>query len=324
MAISDHPVPILEIDRLSIGFAVRDGILAAVEDFSLSIGEGEIVGLVGESGSGKTLVSLAVMGLLPPSAQVTTGAIRLRGRDLLTEGPEQLQRIRGKTIAMIFQDPMASLDPVFTCGDQLIEAILLHEPVSKAEARERARSLLEKVHIADPGRCMRSYPHELSGGQCQRVMIAMALSCNPALIIADEPTTALDVTVQAQVLKILREIQQESNVSILLITHDLGVISEITDRVAVLYAGRLMESASTRVLFATPLNPYTQALMGSIPTPGVRRARLKTVDGRVPGLGDRPAGCPFSTRCELADARCTTEFPPTHLVDQSCVNCWKA
>ena len=321
---SAHSTPILELERLAIGFAGRDGVLPAIEDFSLAIGEGEIVGLVGESGSGKTLVSLAVMGLLPPSARITGGAVRLRGQDLLTQSSGRLQAIRGKTVAMIFQDPMASLDPIFTCGDQLIEAIQLHEPVSRAEARDRALVLLERVRMSDPGRCMRSYPHEMSGGQCQRVMIAMALSCNPALIIADEPTTALDVTVQAQVLKILREIQEQSGVAILLITHDLGVVYEVTDRVAVLYAGRLMEAADTRALFEAPRNPYTQALIGSIPAVGERHARLKTVDGRVPGLGDRPAGCPFSPRCGLADARCKAEFPAPRMVGLSIVNCWKA
>lgn len=318
----------LEIDDLSIAFQTERGLVSAVDHFTLNLQEGEVLGLVGESGCGKTLVSLAIMNLLPQAARVTSGAVRFHGRDLLRGQGSELNQIRGKRIAMIFQDPMASLDPVFTCGQQIVEAILLHQAVGKAEARDRAAALLERVRIKDPRRCMDAYPHELSGGMCQRVMIAMALICEPEVIVADEPTTALDVTVQAQVLGLLRELHQNSRTSILLITHDLGVIYQLAERVAVMYAGTLMEVAETRTLFADPLNPYTQALIDSVPAIGRGRGRLAAIEGRVPALGERPLGCRFSDRCGHADARCRAEQPP--LAEFRCdaggslVSCWKA
>jgi oligopeptide/dipeptide ABC transporter ATP-binding protein len=316
--------PLLALDGIGIGFETGGAVVAAIEDFSLTVDRGEVVGLVGESGSGKTLVSLAVMGLLPPGAVVTSGTIRLRGADLLSGAAGPQQRLRGGTNAMIFQDPMASLDPVFTCGQQVMEAIRLHDPVGRGEARRRALELFDQVRLPDPGRALASYPHELSGGQCQRVMIAMALACRPALIIADEPTTALDVTVQAQVLKLLRDIQRDTGTAILFITHDLGVVYEMTDRVAVLYAGRLMEEAATPVLFDRPGHPYTRALIGAIPAVGARRPRLAAIDGRVPAIGQRPAGCGFAPRCGLAVARCHAEVPPETVAAGARQRCWLA
>ena len=315
----------LKVEHLSIGFDGAGGFALAVDDFSLTLGSGEILGLVGESGSGKTLVSLAIMDLLPPAARITSGTVRLDGKNLLAGEAGDMRRVRGKRIAMIFQDPMAALDPVFTCGQQIVEAIRLHDRMGRTEACEKAMALLQRVRIVDPRRCMSAYPHELSGGMCQRVMIAMALVCDPEIIVADEPTTALDVTVQAQVLDLLRELHQAFRTSILVITHDLGVVYELADRVAVMYAGALMEEAPTAELFTEPLNPYTQALIDSVPVVGHRRGRLATIDGRVPPVGAKPPGCRFAPRCGYADALCQdTEPPLTLLAPGHGVRCRKA
>ncbi|CAH1650921.1 MULTISPECIES: ABC transporter ATP-binding protein [unclassified Chelatococcus] len=282
----------LEVRNLSIAFKTAAGLKSAVRDIGFTIKPGEILGLVGESGSGKTITSLGVMGLLPPNAVVTSGEVLVDGVDMLKLAPAELRKLRGRHVAMIFQDPMASLDPIFTCGDQIVEAILLHESIGKAAARRKALELLEKVRIPDPARCMRSYPHELSGGQCQRVMIAMAVSCKPRIIIADEPTTALDVTVQKQVLDLLRGLNKEVGAAILLITHDLGVIYEVADRVAVMYAGDMMEEAATRDLFAKPQSDYTKALIDSMPALGLRQERLPVIErdgeGRVRSVRPQP------------------------------------
>ncbi|MFM0758356.1 ABC transporter ATP-binding protein [Paraburkholderia strydomiana] len=267
----------LEVDNLCIAFETKQGLRPTVKNMSLSVRPGEIVGLVGESGSGKTLMSLGIMGLLPSNAKVTDGSIRVGGTDLLKLDAESLRKMRGSCISMVFQDPLSSLDPVFTCGDQIVDAIRLHEDVSRAEAYRRGVELLRKERIADPVRCMKSYPHELSGGQCQRVMIAMALACRPQIIIADEPTTALDVTVQKQVLEILRDLNREVGAAILLITHDLGVIYEVADRAIVMYRGVKMEEATTAELFAAPRSDYTRALIAAMPSLGERRDRLPTV-----------------------------------------------
>lgn len=281
---------VLKIRNLSVAFRTEAGLRSAVEDASLTLVAGEILGLVGESGSGKTVLSLAAMGLLPPNAVVTSGRVEFADADLLSAAPDVLRRLRGKRISMIFQDPLASLDPVFLCGDQIVEAILLHEPMTKRQARMRAVELLQKVGIADPARCLRSYPHELSGGQCQRVMIAMAVACKPDVIIADEPTTALDVTVQKQVLDLLRSLNQEIGAAILLITHDLGVIYEVADRVAVIYQGDLLEEAATAELFAAPRSDYTKALIASMPNISAPQARLPVIvkgeDGRISSVVD--------------------------------------
>lgn len=255
----------LKIEGLSIAFRTGEGLRPAVTDMSFEIAPGEILGLVGESGSGKTLMSLAIMGLLPPNAVVTAGRVLDQGTDLLTLPPDALRRLRGAEISMIFQDPIASLDPLYRCGDQVIEAILLHEAIGRRAARARALELFEQVKLPDPARAMRAYPHELSGGQCQRVMIAMAIVCRPRIIIADEPTTALDVTVQRQVLDLLRELNRAVGAAILLITHDLGVIAETADRVAVMYQGRMVEEAKTADLFSRPQQPYTRGLIGAMP-----------------------------------------------------------
>ncbi|MBD0416943.1 ABC transporter ATP-binding protein [Oryzicola mucosus] len=268
----------LEVRNLSIAFKTSAGLKPAVRGIDFTINPGEILGLVGESGSGKTITSLGVMGLLPPNAVVTAGEVLVDGVDMLKLSPAELRKLRGRHVAMIFQDPMASLDPIFTCGDQIVEAILLHENISKTQARRKALELLEKVHIPDPARTMRSYPHELSGGQCQRVMIAMAVSCKPRIIIADEPTTALDVTVQKQVLDLLRGLNQEVGAAILLITHDLGVIYEVADRVVVMYAGEKMEEATTQDLFTNPKSDYAKALIDSMPALGSKHGRLPVIE----------------------------------------------
>ncbi|UXS53057.1 ABC transporter ATP-binding protein [Agrobacterium tumefaciens] len=268
---------LLRIDNLSVAFKTETGLRPAVNSVSLSLVSGEILGLVGESGSGKTILSLAAMGLLPRNAVVTSGRVEFGGENLLTARPSVLRKLRGKRISMIFQDPMASLDPVFTCGYQIVEAIRLHERSTRPQARQKAFELLQKVGIADPARCLRSYPHELSGGQCQRVMIAMAVACKPDVIIADEPTTALDVTVQKQVLNLLRDLNREIGAAILLITHDLGVIYEVADRVAVIYHGDLMEQATKAKIFAAPSSDYTKALIASMPSVSEPHTRLPVI-----------------------------------------------
>ena len=273
----------LDVRNIEIAFQSPAGLQPIVHGVSFHIDRGEILGLVGESGSGKTLTSLGILDLLPPNARVTKGEVLLDGIDLLKLPKPALRKLRGSRISMIFQDPMASLDPVFTCGDQIVEAILLHERISHAEAYRRAVALLENEQLRDPARIMRSYPHELSGGQCQRVMIAMAVACRPELIIADEPTTALDVTVQRQVLEILRRLNREVGAAILLITHDLGVIYEVADRVIVMYDGRLMEEASKQDLFARPRSDYTKALLDAMPALGQKRGRLPTIERAASG-----------------------------------------
>ncbi|WP_117193468.1 ABC transporter ATP-binding protein [Rhizobium terrae] len=295
----------LEVRNLSIAFKASVGLKSAVRNIDFIIRPGEILGLVGESGSGKTITSLGVMGLLPPNAVVTGGEVLVDGVDILKLPPADLRKLRGRHIAMIFQDPMASLDPIFTCGDQIVEAILLHEPIGRANARRKARELLEKVLISDPDRAMRSYPHELSGGQCQRIMIAMAVACRPRIIIADEPTTALDVTVQKQVLELLRELNGEVGAAILLITHDLGVIYEVADRVVVMYAGDKMEEATTADLFAAPRSDYSRALIDSMPSLGRNAERLPVIErdpsGKVSSVRPEPRPRPASAAPVLSE-----------------------
>ncbi|MVA63797.1 ABC transporter ATP-binding protein [Agrobacterium vitis] len=289
----------LEVRNLSIVFKTSAGLKSAVRNIDFTIRPSEILGLVGESGSGKTITSLGVMGLLPPNAVVTGGEVLVDGIDILKLPPAELRKLRGSHIAMIFQDPIASLDPIFTCGDQIIEAILLHDPIGRANARRKARDLLEKVLIPDPDRAMRAYPHELSGGQCQRIMIAMAVACRPRIIIADEPTTALDVTVQKQVLDMLRELNGEVGAAILLITHDLGVIYEVADRVVVMYAGDKMEEATTADLFSAPQSDYSRALIDSMPSLGRDAERLPVIErdssGKVRSIRPEPRPRPASS-----------------------------
>jgi peptide/nickel transport system ATP-binding protein len=303
--------PILEVVNLRVSLFTRRGVLPAVDDLSLTVAAGETVAIVGESGCGKSLTALAVMRLLPdPPARIVGGTVRFMGRDLAALSEREMQRVRGKDISMIFQDPMTSLNPVATVGDQLIEAIRCHDDVSRAGAQTRAVELLRQVRIPDAERRLKDFPHQMSGGMSQRVMIAMAIACRPKLLIADEPTTALDVTIQAQILELLKELQASSGMGLIVITHDLGVVAEIADRVAVMYAGRKVEDAPVEALFERPLHRYTRGLLGA--TPSAKRQRgtkLADIAGSVPALSELPIGCAFQNRCRDAFARCRSEKP---------------
>jgi oligopeptide transport system ATP-binding protein len=302
---------LLAVEDLCVYFRGEQGVVKAVDGVSFTLERGEVLGLVGESGSGKTVTNLALMGLLPrPPAYFPRGAVHFGGRELLQADARTLRALRGRRIAMIFQDPMTALNPYLTVDRQLTEVLELHERLSHKVARTRAIDMLQRVGIADAEARMRAYPHELSGGMRQRVMIAMALLCGPELLIADEPTTAVDVTVQAQVLELIRELQAGSAMSLILITHDLGVVAGMAHRIAVMYAGRIVEQASAEQLFADPRHPYTQGLLESIPrmdTP--RDQRLVPVPGLPPNLAQLPAGCPFKPRCARAFERCGEIYP---------------
>lgn len=301
---------LLEIDNLRVSFTVDGRTAPVVRGISLNIRPGEVLGLVGESGCGKSVTSMAVMGLLEcPPAKVTADALRLNGTELTALTPAQLRKQRGRAMAMVFQEPMTSLNPVYTIGDQVAEALTVHFPEAAPAARERVLDALREVRIPNPETVAQSYPHELSGGMKQRVMIAMALICRPALIIADEPTTALDVTVQAQILDLLRELRRGNNMGMLFITHDLGVIAEIADRVCVMYAGRVVEEAPAAELFARSLHPYTTALRRSIPKLSGAREKLYNISGTVPSPFNLPEGCKFAPRCEHACAECALREP---------------
>ncbi|HEX3356771.1 MAG TPA: ABC transporter ATP-binding protein [Tepidisphaeraceae bacterium] len=292
------PEPLLELRNLSVAFDTDRGQIQPVRDVSLSIFPGQTVALVGESGCGKSVTAMSILRLIPsPPGKVIAGEVRFSGRDLLSLSEREMRSVRGKDIAMIFQEPMTSLNPVYTIGDQIVEAIILHQGVGSAKAYKIAEDSLRDVGIADPHRRLQSYPHEMSGGMRQRVMIAMALSCQPKLLIADEPTTALDVTIQAQILELLRKLQRERNMAIMLITHDLGVVAENVDVVAVMYASRIVECATVEDLFDKPQHPYTEALFRSIPKLGVTVDRLDTIRGTVPNPARFPLGCKFHPRC---------------------------
>jgi oligopeptide/dipeptide ABC transporter ATP-binding protein len=303
--------PILEIDDLKVSLFTRRGVLPAIDGVSMKVWSGETLAIVGESGCGKSLTALAVMRLLPsPPAKIVGGAVRFMGRDLAALSDREMQRIRGKDISMIFQDPMTSLNPVVAVGDQLIESILWHTKVSRKEAYNRAVELLRQVRIPDPERRLNDFPHQMSGGMSQRVMIAMAIACGPKLLIADEPTTALDVTIQAQILELMKELQASSGMGLIIITHDLGVVAETADRVAVMYAGRKVEEAPVEALFERPLHRYTRGLLGATPSATRRRGtRLAEIGGSVPALSDLPKGCAFQNRCPDAFGRCAAERP---------------
>ncbi|MBK3734885.1 ATP-binding cassette domain-containing protein [Azospirillum brasilense] len=321
--------PVLAVDGLSIGFQTRRGLLPAVRELSFSVRSGEMLAIVGESGCGKSLTALALLGLIPPPGRVTGGTVRLEGRDLLALDEAALRRVRGARIAMIFQEPMTALNPVLTVGEQIMEAILEHEPVSRKAARERTLALLERVRIPDPERRFAEYPHRLSGGMRQRVMIAMALAGAPAVLVADEPTTALDVTIQAQILSLIDELRREQGTAVVFITHDLGVVSRYVDRVLVMYAGRKVEERDTRDLFADPLHPYTRGLIAAQPRAGAGaagavRERLAEIPGTVPALAAMPAGCAFAPRCPLADERCVQAVPPPRRAGSGLVACHHA
>ncbi len=321
------PGPVLQVAGLHTYFEIGGAVFPAVRGVDFSLERGRTLGLVGESGCGKTVTALSLMGLVPPPGRIVSGSIRLRDREgsprELTALPEKkLRRIRGREMGMIFQEPMTSLNPVFTIGEQIREAILVHEPVGRRAARERAIGLLEDVNIPDPAGRWGDYPHQLSGGQRQRVMIAIALACNPGVLIADEPTTALDVTVQARILELISRLRDRHRMAVLLVTHDLGVVAQATERVAVMYLGRIVESAETRRLFANPGHHYTRALLDSVPRLGEEKRRLKTVRGSVPALSRIPAGCSFHPRCPRAEEICRRESPqPREVEDGHRVEC---
>ncbi|MGM4992274.1 ABC transporter ATP-binding protein [Tardiphaga robiniae] len=305
--------PVLSVDGLSVRFDRKGGALTAVDGLSFDISAGETLAIVGESGCGKSLTALALLGLVAAPGRIEGRSVKLQGRDILGLEGEALRRLRGNRIAMIFQEPMTALNPVLTIGEQIIEAITAHEDISHQKARDRAVSLLDRVRIADPRRRVNDYPHHLSGGMRQRVMIAIALACNPALLVADEPTTALDVTIQSQILELLDQIKRESGTAILLITHDLGVVSEYSDRVLVMYAGRKVEERTTRDLLKSPLHPYTRGLIAARPgrhhVNGLR-TRLSEIPGMVPSLAEMPHGCGFAARCSFVVDACRIARPP--------------
>jgi len=300
--------PVLEVRDLVVEFATEDGPLRAVDHVSFAVGRGEIVGLVGESGAGKTLTSEAILGLIRRPPGRVSGEVRFRGRDLLALDEPALARIRGKEIAMIFQNPGASLNPVFRVGDQLVETMALHLGDSRGALRRRTVEILTRVGIPSAAARVRDYPHQFSGGMAQRVMIGMGVACAPALLVADEPTTALDVTIQAQVLSLIRRLAREMGMAVLLVSHDLGIVSQMCHRVIVMYAGRVMEEASIATVFRAPAHPYTKALIACLP--GLDDgSRLGAIPGVMPGLKAQPRGCRFHPRCGVAEARCATEEP---------------
>jgi peptide/nickel transport system ATP-binding protein len=323
---------LLEVRDLCTQFSTLDGVVRAVDGVSFDLARGETLGIVGESGCGKSVTALSILRLIPPeTGRIASGSIRFEGKDLATLAEPEMKRLRGHRISMIFQEPMTSLNPVLTIGTQIAENVVRHLDVSWKAARDRAREMLDLVRISDGKRRLDEYPHQLSGGMRQRVMIAMALSCDPQVLIADEPTTALDVTIQAQILDLMLELKERTGTAIVLITHDLGVVAETAERVVVMYAGRKVEEAPVDALFERPLHPYTRGLMAAIPRldidaeSGGRRPRLQEIPGLVPRLTQPIVGCAFASRCSLATDRCRTEAPP--VVDAGgghTVACWEA
>jgi peptide/nickel transport system ATP-binding protein len=311
-------IPLLRVDNLKTHFHTRDGVVRAVDGVSFDVMPGETLAVVGESGCGKSVTAMSILRLLPmPPARIAEGRIEFDGRNLLDLSEPDMRKVRGNAISMIFQEPMTSLNPVLTIGRQIAEALVLHRGLSEKAAMTRAAEMLRKVHIPEAERRLKQYPHELSGGMRQRVMIAMALACGPRLLIADEPTTALDVTIQAQILELMRELREETGASMILITHDLGVVAEVAHRVVVMYAGRKVEEAPIEELFAAPRHPYTRGLLGSMPHLGdsvnETGKRLVEIPGMVPSLKDPAPGCLFAPRCPNAGERCATEVPPLEL-----------
>ena len=314
---------LLSVRDLKTSFFTHVGEVKAVRGISFDVNEGEVLGIVGESGSGKSVTSLSIMGLLQYPGRVVDGEILLNGEDILTYSKDQMRKVRGKEIAMIFQDPMTSLNPVYTIGNQVMEMILEHEKMTKREARARAIEMLKLVGIPAAEKRIDSYPHEFSGGMRQRVMIALALSCNPKLLIADEPTTALDVTIQAQILSLIKSLNKQFGMTTMLITHDLGVVATVCDKVAVMYGGLIMEYGTVDEIFYHPRHPYTMGLLGSIPhVDGGGKRRLIPIDGTPPDLINPPKGCPFSTRCKYCMNVCTQEQPPYFAEDKHRTMCW--
>ena len=312
---------LLEIENLSVEFPSRSSVLHAVEGVSLSLDAGDVLGIVGESGSGKSVTMMALMGLVPYPGRVTASKMRFDGHDLLGLSTKERSRLTGKDVAMIFQEPTTSLNPCFSVGFQLAETLRIHLGMDSKAAKRRSIELLEQVGISDPETRLKAYPHQLSGGMNQRVMIAMAIACNPKLLIADEPTTALDVTIQAQILDLLRSLQRERGMALVLITHNMGVVSDMAQRVAVMYAGQIMEQQPAQALFQRPRHPYTEALMAALPERSDGSIRLATIPGMVPGLYDRPTGCLFAPRCGYADDDCRSQRPGLVNGLQAAVRC---
>ena len=317
---------LLEVNNLRTHFQTRAGLVRAVDDVSFNIAEGELLGLVGESGCGKSITALSVMRLISPPGKIVSGSIRFKGEELTTATEERMRGIRGDDIAMIFQDPMTSLNPVFTVGEQIAEALRLHRKLDKKAAWAGAIEAMKEVSIPSPERRASDYPHQLSGGMRQRVMIAMALACDPELLIADEPTTALDVTIQAQILELLDELRRTRKLAVLLITHDLGVVAEVADRVCVMYTGKIVEESGIDEIFANPKHPYTQGLLRSVPKlheiGSLKAERLKTIEGTVPSPTDLPFGCHFAPRCDFRLDVCTEgAIPLTELANGVKVRC---
>ena len=316
---------LVDIRNLTVSFPQHDGLVQAVRGMTLAVDAGESVGIVGESGSGKSVTCMAVLRLLrEPPARISADRMELDGIDMLHATRRQLANTRGRVAAMVFQDPMTAFDPVFTIGHQIVETIQAHRAVSQSEAKSAAVSLLERVKIKSPEAVLNSYPHQLSGGMLQRAMIAMALSCRPKILFADEPTTALDVTIQAQILELIKELQAELGMGLIMVTHDLGVIAETVDRVVVMYGGRVMEEGPVQAIFDAALHPYTKALLASIPgrTPGKRR--LVEIPGASPNPANPPTGCPFHPRCTVADAKCAAEAPAFAAVEPGrAAACWR-
>jgi peptide/nickel transport system ATP-binding protein/oligopeptide transport system ATP-binding protein len=316
---------LLDIQGLTTHFFTRAGVIKAIDNLSLRLQKGRVLGLVGESGCGKTVTALSILNLVPYPGKIISGKILFEGQDLLSLSANEMRAIRGARISMIFQEPMTALNPVFTVGNQIAEVLTAHQDVSKQQAMDTAVELLRSVGIPSPEKRVEEYPHQLSGGMRQRVMIAMAIACKPSLILADEPTTALDVTIQAHILELLGTIQAEMGMAMILVTHDLGLIAERANEVAVMYAGRIVEQADTRELFANPQHPYTRGLMASIPRPvEAGKTRLKTIPGTVPRLYDLPIGCTFSPRCEIKTRQCVVEPELVEVKPGHLVRCWEA
>jgi oligopeptide/dipeptide ABC transporter ATP-binding protein len=315
---------ILEVDDLHTYCFTRFGVVKAVDGVSFSLREGEALGIVGESGCGKTMTALSLLKLLPrPVARIVKGSIRLQGENLVEKSEREMRHIRGRRISMILQDPQTSLNPVFTIGNQLIEAIQIHHDDGRKSLVRRAIDGLKQVRVAAPDRRVKDYPHQMSGGMKQRVVGAIAISCEPRVIIADEPTTSLDVTIQAQYLRLLREIQEATNLALLFITHDFGIVAKMCDRVMVMYAGRVVESGPVREIFNRPSHPYTQALLNSVPKMDEDVERLYSIAGQPPALWDLPTGCRFAARCPHADDRCRHEYPPAVTLSEGhTAACW--
>jgi len=319
--------PLLEIDNLSTHYVSQQGtrVVRAVDDVSLRINAGETLGIVGESGSGKSTLALTILRVLPTAARIVSGSMMFEGQDLVRKSDDEMRHVRGKRIAMILQDPMASLNPLFSIGDQIAEPIRVHEGSRRSAAWQRAKDLLKSVRIPSPETRVTQYPHEMSGGMRQRIVGAIGISCEPRLLIADEPTTSLDLTIQAQYLSLLRDLQREHGLALIFITHNLGIVARMCDHLAVMYAGRVVESGPVSQIFNTPAHPYTEALLNSIPRMSDNRQRLTAIDGQPPDLSAMPRGCSFAPRCPAAFDRCHKETPPEfNLAGGRTARCWLA